>query len=136
MSGTAGTTETSTTTPPARGSVAEPAERGGLRIDRSVLRRIAEHAADAEPDCVRVRRRVAGLGMGEHGATARVAGPDKQLRIRLDLALRYPAPISVAVGSIRERVRTDLERMADCRVSSVDVTVTALVPHPRAPRVE
>ncbi|GAB3558909.1 putative alkaline shock family protein YloU [Actinopolyspora lacussalsi] len=136
MTGTVGTAESAATTRSEHGGITEPSERGGLRIDRGVLRRIAEHAADSVSNCVRTRRRVAGLGTGEHGATARLAGPERQLRIRLDLALRYPAPIAETVSAVRERVRTELERMADCRVATVDVTVTALVPHPTAPRVE
>ncbi|NYH76825.1 putative alkaline shock family protein YloU [Actinopolyspora biskrensis] len=114
----------------------EPSHRGKLRIDRSVLRKIAEHAANLEPDCVRVGRRVAGIGMGEHGAAARVTGPDQQLHVHLDLALRYPAPVTSTVRAIRERVGGELDRVAGCRVASVDVRVTALVPHPPAPRVE
>ncbi|NHD17447.1 MULTISPECIES: Asp23/Gls24 family envelope stress response protein [unclassified Actinopolyspora] len=115
---------------------AEPARRGKLRIDRSVLRKIAEHAANLEPDCVPVARRVAGIGTGKHGATAHVTGPDRQLHVHLDLALRYPAPVASTVRAVRERVGGELERLAGCRAASVDVRVTALVPQASAPRVE
>ncbi len=113
-----------------------PEERGRLDIDRAVLRKIAEHAADVEPDCVRVRRRVAGVGLGEHGASARVSGPDRELRVRLDVALRYPAAVATTVRSVRERVREELVRTAGCTARSIDVTVSMLVAEQPGPRVE
>lgn len=114
---------------------AEADERGRLEISRTVLRKIAEHAADQDPDSARVRRRIAGMGLGEQGASARLSGPDRALRIRLDVALRYPAPVRRTVESVRERVRDDLLRLAGCEVRSIDVTVSALVPAHEAPRV-
>lgn len=117
-------------------SSTDPADRGRLRIDRSVLRKIAEHAADSEADTAVVRRRIAGVGMGTHGASARIAGPQRQLRIRLDLALRYPAPIRATVHAVRERVRVELARAADCGIRSIDVHVSALVADSPSPRVE
>lgn len=130
-------TATTTASPAATGGAApDPAERGGLDISRTVLRKIAEHAADLVADSTRVRRRIAGVGLGEHGASARLSGPDKELSIRLDIALRYPAPVRETVWSVRERVTEELARLADCEVRSVDVTVSALVPAARPPRVE
>lgn len=114
----------------------EPGERGRLTIDRAVLRKVAEHAADDVPGTVRVRRRLAGVGFGEHGAGARLSGPNTELRVRMDLALRYPAPVGETARSVRERVHEELSRIADCHVRSVDVTVSALVPDAPAPRVE
>lgn len=116
--------------------LAEPAERGRLEISRTALRRIAEHAADGVPESTRVRRRIAGVGLGEHGASARLSGPDKELTVRLDVALRYPAPVQRTVQAVRERVGEELRRLADCEVRRVDVTVSALVPAGRRPRVE
>jgi uncharacterized alkaline shock family protein YloU len=118
------------------GGSADPGERGRLQISRTVLRKIAEHAADQDPNCARTRRRLAGVGLGEHGATAQVSGPDDALRIRLDVALRYPAPVRNTVESMRERVGAELRRIADCRVRNVDVIVSALIPADAPPRVE
>ncbi|PRW65083.1 Asp23/Gls24 family envelope stress response protein [Actinopolyspora mortivallis] len=115
------------------GRSTEASERGTLRIDREVLRKIVEHAANLEPDCVDTPRR---FGTGGHGTSARVSGPDRGLRIRLDLALRYPAPVAATVRALRERVRTELDRMTNCRVHAIDVRVNALVPDPRKPRVD
>ncbi|GAA0541285.1 hypothetical protein GCM10011581_37310 [Saccharopolyspora subtropica] len=111
----------------------DPAERGRLQISRVVLRKIAEHAADETPGAVRARRR---MGRGGQGASAQLSGPDDELRVRLDVALRYPQPVRDAVAAMRQRVGDELRRLADCRVSSIDVTVSALVPAQAPPRVE
>ncbi len=114
--------------------LAEPTERGRLNIDRTVLRKIAEHAADAHS--ARVRRRVAGVGLGEQGSSARLSGPDRELHVRLDVALRYPAPVQETVRSIRENVHEQLDGLAGCHVRAVEVTVSALVPPNEPTRVE
>lgn len=110
-------------------------EQGQLTINRTVLRKIIEHAADSEQDVVHAQRRVAGAGLGEQGPNARVLGPDQALRIQLQIAVRYPAPIAATVRATRNRIRDDLDRLADCHVRSLDVTVAALVPATTA-RVE
>lgn len=113
-----------------------PEDRGRLDIDRSVLRKVAEHAADLVPNSRRVRRRIAGVGLGEHGANARLSGPDAELRVSLDLALRYPSPVRETVRTVRERVESDLERLTGCTVRSVDVTISAMVSDDAPARVE
>lgn len=130
------TTMTETVGAQDTGRPADPGERGRLQISRTVLRKIAEYAADQDPGSARTRRRLAGVGLGEHGATAQVSGPDDALRVRLDVALRYPVPVRETVASMRERVGAELRRIADCRVRAVDVTVSALIPAGAAPRVE
>ena len=114
----------------------QTADRGRLEISRTALRRIAEHAADRVHGSARVRRRVGGLQLSEQGASARLTGPDRELRVRLDVALRYPASIRETVGSLREKVSTELGRIAGCRVREVEVTVSALVPVDEPSRVE
>ncbi|MCA1193106.1 Asp23/Gls24 family envelope stress response protein [Saccharopolyspora sp. 6V] len=114
----------------------DPADRGSLDIDRAVLRKIAEHAADCVSGTTRAPRRIVGVGVGTQGSSARLTGPDRELRVRLDLALRYPAPVRDAVREVRERVREELSRQAGCRVTAVEVTVSALVPAPKRDRVE
>lgn len=114
----------------------DPGNRGDLRISETVLRKIAEHAADLVYGSVRVRRRVAGVDLGEHGASARISGPDQELRIELDLALRYPYPVRQTVDSVRERVTDELTRLAGCTVRGIEVSVSALVPDQRFRRVE
>jgi uncharacterized alkaline shock family protein YloU len=103
-------------------------ERGDLHINRSVLRKIAEHAADVDPGSARSGRK--------HAAGAEISGPDDALRVRLTVALRYPNPVRDTVASMRERVEAELSRIAGCTVRSIDVTVSGLVPPAAAPRVE
>lgn len=117
-------------------STGTAAPRGELHINRAVLRKIAEHAADRHPDSARRPRRVAGVAAGGRGAEARLSGPDDAVHVRLDLALRYPADADAAAGGIREQVTEELRRLADCRVRRVDVAVSALVPQRRKPEVE
>lgn len=117
-------------------STDDGADRGRLTIERTALRRIAEHAAGQVRGCARTDRRVAGVRVGDQGASARLAGPDRELRVRLEVAMRYPSPVHEAVRSMREAVTEELERQAGCRVRSVEVTVSALVPAPETPRVE
>lgn len=111
------------------------ADRGRLEIAPAALRRIAEHASDLVPGTTRVRRRIAGVRVGEQGASAQLRGPERELRVRLDVALHYPSPAHQVVGQVRESVSEELAKQAGCRVRSVDVTVSALVPAGEAPRV-
>ncbi|GAA2800893.1 Asp23/Gls24 family envelope stress response protein [Saccharopolyspora taberi] len=117
------------------GRLPDPAERGGLDISRVVLRKIAEHAADEVAAGARVRRRIAGVGLGEHGASAQLSGPDQELRVRLEVVLHYPSPVRTTVREMRERVGSELDRLAGCQVRTVDVTVAAMVPAARPRRV-
>lgn len=109
-------------------------DRGRLHIDQSVLRKIVEHAADQEPSCVRVGRSVAGLGAGDHGARARISGPERALSVRLDVALRYPVDIAEAAEHIRSRVRSELLRITGYRAENIEITVSRLVSAPSPPR--
>lgn len=128
-------TATAPSTEPAQ-TLPEPADRGSLEIDRTVLRKITEHAIRNVPGCVPVRRTGSNLGLGDRGPSATLHGPDSELRIRLEVPLTYPAPIRETVHEVRERVTHELEELADCRVRTIDVTVWALVPEQKPPRVE
>lgn len=120
---------TATATEPAESATGEDSEeRGTLHVNRTVLRKIAQHAADVDPGSVRSGRK--------HASDAEISGPDDALRVRLSVALSYPAPVRDTVASVRERVGAELSRIAGCQVRSVDVTVSALVPPAAAPRVE
>ena len=52
-----------------RTPLVEPAERGRLDIHPAVLRKIVEHAADGVPGTLRHERRLAGIDVGESGAS-------------------------------------------------------------------
>ncbi len=127
-----------------RGPLADPAERGRLEIDPAVLRKIAEYAADGTPGTLRGERRLAGIDVGETGATARVAvgsavpGARDDLTpvdVRLELTLQYPAPVREVVEAVRARVAAELATIAGYRVRALDVTVAGLRGTPAAPRL-
>lgn len=113
-------------------------ERGDLRIDDSVLRKIAEYGADQVPGILRSPRTLAGLDMGSSGSSARVrvgVGAPAPVDIRLELTLRYPASVRSVVADVRTRVAEDLRRLAGHEVRTLDVTVAGLRRPAPAPRL-
>lgn len=104
-------------------------ERGRLEIHPAVLRKIVEHAADQVPGTLRHERRLAGIDMGEAGASARVtagAGDPPSVDVRLELTLQYPARVRAVVEAVRARVGDELDRIAGHRVRVMTVTVAGL----------
>lgn len=108
--------------------LAEPAERGTLTIGHAVVRKVAQHAADQVPGTTRAERKVAGLGLGLQGASAKVGGHDNDVDLALDLALHYPAPVRTVVGDVRAKVVEEVERITAYHVRTLAVTVSALLP--------
>lgn len=115
---------------PAPGTAVEPDERGRLRIAPSVLRKIAEHAADLTPGTLPARRTVAGVGMGSAGASAKAIVTGQLVDLRMELALRYPGPVRSTVEQLRSTIGDEVRRMTGYQVRSIAVTVTALLPEP------
>jgi uncharacterized alkaline shock family protein YloU len=112
-----------------RTPLAEPAERGRLDIDPAVLRKIVEHAADGVPGTLRNERRLAGIDVGEYGASARVTvgtGEPAPLDVRLELTLLYPAAVRTVVDAVRTAVADELARLAGHRMRTLAVTVTGM----------
>ena len=112
-----------------RPTAVEPAERGSLDIHPVVLRKIVEHAADGVPGTLRNERRLAGIDVGESGASARVTvgtGDPAPVDVRLELTLRYPAAVRTVVEAVRAAVADDLARLAGHRMRALAVTVTGL----------
>jgi uncharacterized alkaline shock family protein YloU len=103
-------------------------DRGTLTIDHVVVRKVAQRAADEVPGTAAVERRIAGLGVGVHGSTAKVSGRDNDVDLALDLALHYPAPVRTVTGDVRAKVAEEVERITSYHVRSVAVTVSALLP--------
>ncbi|WP_103350520.1 Asp23/Gls24 family envelope stress response protein [Amycolatopsis sp. CA-128772] len=99
--------------------LAEPGERGTLTIGHTVVRKVAQHAADGVPGTARD---------GKKGAKAKVGGHDNDVDLALDLALRYPAAVRAVVGDVREKVTEEVELLTGYRVRTLAVTVSALLP--------
>ena len=109
------------------------AERGRLEIAWSVVRKIAEHAADLSDGTTTVRSRLSGLGRGDAGSKAKVSGYGDQVDVRLEVPLVYPAPITLTVEAVRGNVRERVESLTGYRVRALDVTVSALADPTPAP---
>lgn len=109
----------------------EIGDRGRLEIHPTVLRKIVEHAADQVPGTLRHARRLAGIDVGEAGASARVttgSGDPAAVDVRLELTLQYPAPVRSIVEAVRARVGDELVRITGRRVRALTVTVSGLRP--------
>ena len=123
----AGAASPATATPP---TTVDPEERGRLKIDPSVLRKIAEHTADLTPVTVRARRTVAGVGLGSAGATAKAAVTGQRVDLWVELALCYPGSVRSTVEQLRRKISNEVQRITGYQVRSIAVTVTALLPEP------
>lgn len=104
----------------------EPADRGTLRIDHTVVRKLAERAADGVDGTTVVERRLAGLGAGRHGAHIKIEGHGNTLDLSLDIPLSYPAPLAEIVENLRAAVTGAVEDYTSYQVRSLAVTVSAL----------
>jgi uncharacterized alkaline shock family protein YloU len=107
----------------------DPGERGRLEIHPTVLRKIVEHAADQVPGTLRHERRLAGIDVGEAGASARVSTGSADplaVDVALELTLSYPAPVRSVVEAVRARVGKELAEFAGHRVRALTVTVAGL----------
>jgi uncharacterized alkaline shock family protein YloU len=120
-------------------TLAAAEDRGLLEINPVVLRKIIEHAADQVPGTLRHGRRLAGIDVGEVGASAKVttgSGDQTAVDVRLELHLQYPAAVRTVVDAVRARVGEELDHIAGHRVRSLTVTVAGLRgPHTTAPRL-
>jgi uncharacterized alkaline shock family protein YloU len=104
----------------------EAAERGRLDDALAEVRKIAEYAADQTPGTMRTQRRLAGLDLGEAGASARVSGYGEQVDLRLQVPLAYPARITDSATAVRDQVRERVQALTPYRVRSLDIDVSAL----------
>lgn len=117
--------------PDRTGSTRPAEERGTLEVHPTVVRKVAERAADETPGTQRVPRRVAGIGAGQQGSSAKVTGSGGEVDVALDLAVRYPSPVRDLADEVRRNVTGAVRRLTGYRVRSVRVTVSALLPEAR-----
>jgi uncharacterized alkaline shock family protein YloU len=110
-------------------SLPDAGDRGRLEIHPTVLRKIVEHAADQVPGTLRHERRLAGIDVGEAGASARISTGSADplaVDVALELTLRYPAPVRSVIAAVRARVGQELADLAGHRVRELTVTVAGL----------
>lgn len=108
----------------------DPGERGRLQVDLGVVRKVAQHAADLVPGILPAPRRVAGVGLGTSGTSAKVSARGETVDVQLDVALRYPGPVRATVAELRRVVAAEVARITGYRVGAVAVAVSALLPEP------
>jgi uncharacterized alkaline shock family protein YloU len=111
-------------------------DRGSLEVHPTVVRKVAERAADSTPGAVKAPRKIAGIGAGEQGASAKIGGFGGEVDVTLDVALHYPSPVRELTDDMRRRVTDEVHRITGYRVRSVRITVSALLPKSRPSRVE
>lgn len=100
-----------------------PADRGTLHIADHVIDRIASHAALQVDRVVATGGRLDQVvGHRYPRATSTVAG--RRVRVGLEVALTWPAPVAAVTQNIREVVRTRLEEMTGMQIDTVDITVS------------
>lgn len=103
----------------------DPAGRGRLDVAERVIERIATIAAGEV-------RGVRSVGSGLEGVVGRrypnvkaeVAGG--HARVRVDIAVTWPAPLGRTTAAVRDRVRERLQTLAGVTVDVVDVTVATI----------
>ncbi|QIZ38093.1 Asp23/Gls24 family envelope stress response protein [Saccharopolyspora sp. ASAGF58] len=113
-----------------RGGQVPPEERGSTTLSDRVIEAMAAHII-AEVDQVGgAARRVFGVTAGSEHAeqqprvTAEVHGSVCALRARLSVC--YPAPVAQVTEEVRQHLIDRIAVLADVRVRTVDITVTAL----------
>ena len=116
---------------PSAAGRSEPGGRGQLHIADQVVERVATIAAGEVPG---VRTTGSGLegvvGRQYPKAKAEVAGG--HARVRLDIAVTWPAPLGRTAASVRQHVREQLESLVGLSVDGVDVTVATVSPAERS----
>lgn len=102
-----------------------PEDRGRLEIAEQVVERVAAIAACEVPG---VRRVGSGLesvvGRRYPKVRAQVAGG--HVRVRVDVAVGWPAPLARTAAAVRTRVRERLSALVGLTVDVVDVTVATV----------
>ncbi|MGI8870950.1 MAG: Asp23/Gls24 family envelope stress response protein [Mycobacteriales bacterium] len=120
--------------PPSRPEPAEPGTRGRLTISGTAVRHLVETAAAEVPGVV--SKRSTGMLRSEGGVNANVLVEHDRARVRLNVAVIYPASVPTIVRNLRAHVAARLADLADVRVAGFDVSVSTFVlPHAPVGRV-
>ncbi len=91
--------------------VTPPGQRGRTVISERVLRKIAAHDATAIPDVCAAGR-------------VRAHQHNRQVDLRLNLTVDYPAPAAATAHQARQHVIAQIQRFTGYEVSTVDITVS------------
>jgi uncharacterized alkaline shock family protein YloU len=109
--------------------------RGTTTIADGVVAKIASQAAIEVESASASRRTVLGVprSLSRRRPAASVAVDGRLARIRLNVAIDYPAPIRAITRQVRTQVVEQVRSMTGIDVKEVDITVTALLQETSTP---
>ncbi len=112
-----------------------PGQRGTLTIADRVIDRISAYAAGSLDDVV-VTRSTLDKMVGRRLPKSSTDIRGNQVRINLEVAVVWPAPLAEVVQKIQETVRSQVESQSGMTVRSIDVTVSKMARHRSAAKPE
>lgn len=95
--------------------------RGSLNVRAQALQHIVETIALEVPGVCRVDGGLAGVRPGSPRASVQVRGTSA--RVRLEVACRWPSPVTRVAADVRRLVLERASELSGVRLGSVDVTV-------------
>ncbi|GIM65853.1 hypothetical protein Pve01_95600 [Planomonospora venezuelensis] len=95
--------------------------RGSLNVRAQALQHIVESVALEVPGVHLVDGGLAGVRPGSPRASVRVRGTSA--RVQIEVACRWPAPVSRIAADVRRHVLDRASELSGVRLASVDVTV-------------
>jgi uncharacterized alkaline shock family protein YloU len=95
--------------------------RGQLSVRAQALQHIVETVALEVPGVHRVEGGLGGVRTGSPHASVRVRGTSA--RVTVEVACRWPAPVTEVAADVRARVLDRASELSGVRLGSVDVTV-------------
>jgi uncharacterized alkaline shock family protein YloU len=95
--------------------------RGSLNVRAQALQHIVETVALEVPGVHRLDGALGGVRSGSPRASVRVRGTTA--RVQLEVACRWPAPVTRVAADVRSHVLDRASELSGVRLASVDVTV-------------
>lgn len=100
---------------------AGPETRGQLSVHAQALQHVVESVALEVPGVVRTQGGLPGVRSSSPRATVRVRGTSA--RVSIEVACRWPAPVSDIAARVRDHVLDRASELSGVRLGTVDVTV-------------
>jgi uncharacterized alkaline shock family protein YloU len=97
--------------------------RGRTSVADAVIEKIAAQAALEVPNCVGLKRRIAGISIGGKTVGADAVTEGSITGLHLSVGITYPAPITMTTREIRRHVQLRIQTLCGLKVDHVDITV-------------
>ncbi len=104
----------------------DPGERGTLTVKDRAVERLATRAA-LDTDGVLARSQALDKLTGRSLPRVRVAVSGDRVRAGVDIAARWPMPLTELTAAVRTNVARALTNFAGLKVDGIDVTVPAII---------